>query len=508
MNVNSDKHFISSVDIANPETFPVFLKTLEFELFRHIPKLNLKFNSPITVISGTNRSGKSTILMALACSHLDFKKRNPKNGKLERHTWSALMKFTNYDIQEKDWTYYITYKTGEKTIRKRGQRKKETKKWNGIGKKESQFTMRQAVFIDLDRIIPARFYGTTIFNLSKKAILQDISAENVEMIEKYISYILEEKFIIKKIAQHLDKDIYKYHNSYDYSSYNAASGEDVLTRIIIDIVVAPRKSLILIDEVEMGLHPKIQRRLIDVIRNICRSDEKQFVLTTHSSTILDAVDPKSRIFIEKDYKGTFKAIHNVSVNAALSKMDAKSYPLIDLYCEDEKAADIVKKGIRQVEKNNNLVNFKELINIVSSGSADKTYNNFIAHKNTYKQKKIRTGYACVLDGDMKTIKDKKGNLTFPPDENLHFLYSNECPEVFLTKTYLNKHKNVSIEYYLENENPHYLFNAIIENSKFNDKNDVFNYCWELFVETEKGKLYLKSLEEFLLKMARKYSDDL
>jgi predicted ATPase len=508
MNINSDIDFLNKVDIEDEKTFPIFLKKLRFEKFRHIPELEMKLKSPISVISGTNRSGKSTILMAIACSHFDFKKRNSKNGKLERHTWSSLMKFTSHDVQKEDWTYHITYKTGKKVATRRGQRKKTTKKWNGIGKKESQYKMRQAIFIDLDRIVPARFYGDKIYNMSKNAALQAISAAKVIEIEKYLSYVLEENFEIKKLAEHLDKDVFKYNNSNQYSSYNAASGEEVLTRIIIDLVEAPKGSLVLIDEIEMGLHPKVQRRLVDVLRNICRNENKQFIVTTHSGTILDAVSSKSRIFIEKNPANEYRAIQNISVSAALSKMDAKSFPLIDLYCEDDEAKKIIRKGIKGVEKSYSLNNFNELINIIVSGSADKTFANFTSHKNTYSLKKVKSGFACILDGDMKTIKDSKGNLTYEAQENLHFLYSNECPEKFLAKAYLSKHPNVNIEYYLENENPHYLFQSIIENSDLNDKDEVFNYCWKILVKSDKGKIYFKSLKKFLVEMAKKYSPEL
>lgn len=508
MNINSDIDFISKINIEEEKTFPIFLKELKFESFRHIPELTIRFNSPISVISGTNRSGKSTILMAIACSHFDFKKRNPKNGKLERHTWSSLMKFTSHDIQKEDWTYFITYKTGKKVQTKRGQRKVSSKKWNGIGKKESQYKMRQVVFIDLDRIVPARFYGDKIYRLSRNAALKEISAVKVAEIEQYLSHILEENFVIKKLAEHLDKDVFKYNNSNQYSSYNAASGEEVLTRIIIDIVEAPKGSLILVDEIEMGLHPKVQRRLIDVIRNVCRNENKQFIVTTHSSTILDAVESESRIFIEKNPSNEYKAINNISVSAALSKMDAKSFPLIDIYCEDDEAKKIIRKGIKGVESTFKLNNFNELINIIVSGSADKTYSNFISHKNTFSSKKVRSGFACVLDGDMKLIKDSKGNVTYKPEDDLHFLFSNECPEKFLTRAYLDNHPNVNIEYYLENENPHYLFQAIINNSDLNDKYEVFEYCWNLLMETDKGKIYFESLKEFLIKMAKKYSPEL
>ena len=53
----------------------------------------------------------------------------------------------------------------------------------------------------------------------------------------------------------------------------------------------------------MGLHPKIQRRLMDVIRNVSRNDNKQFIMTPHSGTILDSVCLSSRIFIEKNNRG-------------------------------------------------------------------------------------------------------------------------------------------------------------------------------------------------------------
>lgn len=508
ININSDKDFFEKIDVTEEKTYPIFLTELKFEPFRHIPELKINFKNPISIISGTNRSGKSTILMALACCHYDFLKRNPKNGNLERHTWGALMKTTSHDIQNEDWTYYITYKTGKKIETKRGQRKKTTKKWNGIGKKESQFTHRQVIFIDLDRIVPARFYSDKMYSLSKKAITQAISATKVSEIEKYMSFILEEKFEIKKIAQHLDKETYEYNNLNHYSSYNAATGEEVLTRIIIDIVEAPKNALILIDEIEMGLHPKVQRRLLDVIRNICTLENKQFIITTHSGTILDSVNDSSRIFIEKNPKGEYKAIQNISVNASLSKMDSKSYPLIDLYCEDNEAKKIIKEAIKAIETNKKINNFSELINIIISGSADKTYTYFTSHKETYELKKIKSGFACILDGDMKNMKSNKGALTYPPSENLHFLFSNECPEKFLTRAYLIENPNVNIEYYLENENPHYLFKVIIENSSLKDVNEVFDYCWKLVIESEKGSIYFESLQNFLISMVKKYSPEL
>lgn len=508
MNINSNLNYFSSIDINDHHKYPFFLKTIEFEIFRHIPHLKIDFNHPISVISGTNRSGKTTLLMALACSHTNFMRRNPNNGNLERNTWSSLMKFTNHDKQKNDWTYFITYRKGTKTEKpKRGQRKALTNKWNGIGKKESQFDFRQVIFIDLDRILPARFYNAKVYNEAKKSSLDNLSNELTIKLEQYLSYILEQNFKISTMAKVNDKDVFKYINSFEYSSFNTATGEDVLTRIIIDILEAEKKSLILIDEVEMGLHPKIQRRLMDVIRDISKNDQKQFILTSHSSTILDSVTSESRIFIEKDHDDEYKIIKNISVSAALSKMDAKSFPLLDLYCEDNIAKEIIKKGIVYCTKKFNIVKLDTLINIIPLGTANKVFNNFICHKETYQFKKIKTGYACILDGDMKyKMSDKK--LLYPEQDNLHFIFSDKSPEKFLTKIYLDFHPNYSIQYYYDNVNNHFFFQSIIQNSDFTNENDVFNYCWKLFAETEEGADYLELLSTFILNSLKEFSPDL
>ena len=87
MNINSDIDFFENVDISKEKDFPIFLKNIKFEEFRHIPFLNIEFRNPISIISGTNRSGKTTLLMSIACSHVNFFRRNPKNGNLQCYTY-------------------------------------------------------------------------------------------------------------------------------------------------------------------------------------------------------------------------------------------------------------------------------------------------------------------------------------------------------------------------------------------------------------------------------------
>mgnify|MGYP001336639955 CR=1 FL=1 len=500
INPNSDKDFITKCNIEESKTFPKFLKEIYFENFRHISDLRIKFTKPITVLTGNNRIGKSTILIAIACSHTDFKKRNPTNGKLERFTWGDMMRFTKYDSQKIDWTYTIDYKNGEKTEKKKGQRKALTHKWNGIAKKESQIKKRSVIFLDIDRINPIRNTSSSVYLKARNSALIDISIANKEKIFYYLSYILEEEIHVDKILQVHDKDVYRYKNTNEYSSYNSASGEDVLTRMIIDIVEAEKYSLILIDEIEIGLHPKIQRRLIEVLFYISRIEEKQFIITTHSPTILNAFDIKGRIFLEKMNDGKIKNIQEISINAALTKMDVLSYPLINLYCEDLISKKIIEKVISIVQKNHEIKNFAALINIIVSNGADKAYENFIVDKRTYELKKIRTGYACILDGDMEKETSK-----YPPDEYLFFLFD-DAPEKFMVKSFLNKYPDIILTYHLKDSNAHILFTKMVELSYAATEDDAFEKCWEEVSLSYQDEI--NKLEKFLIEVCAHFSPDL
>lgn len=498
-NPNKDKDKLDSMDIENENNFPFFLKKIRLNPFRHINNLTIEFRHPISVISGINKSGKSTILMAIACSHYEFKKRNPQNGNLDRYTWSALMQFTNGDLQNRDWTYYITYKQGKKLLEnKRGQRKGNTGKWNGIAKKQGQFNFRDVVFIDLDRVSPARNFSKVIFNRTKRSNEFPISEQNTQKIEDYLSYIFEQKFSLNKLATYQDKDIFKYKDGRNqYSSYNAAAGEEVLIKIIIDTVEAKEKSLILIDEIEVGLHPKIQRKLIQVLYHIAINDHKQFILTTHSQTILASVPEKSRIFIERDYNGNFKSIPDISINVALSKMDSETYPLVELYCEDETSCKIINKAIEDL-RSREYPDINNLISIMISGAANKTYDYYMAHKETNEKRKlIKVKCACILDGDMKKQQNFDHN-----DSNLHFLYSEENPEVFLVKAYHQKNPNANLSYHIENSDNHCLFGKLVELGVCQDTDKAFELCWDAFISTNEGKQYLEELEEFLIKITK------
>jgi predicted ATPase len=70
---------------------------------------------------------------------------------------------------------------------------------------------------------------------------------------------------------------------------------------------SPPGSLVLIEEAETHLHAAAQKALCSVIRELARTEQKQFVLTTHSEFILGQFDAAQSVLIERCDSGS-KAI--------------------------------------------------------------------------------------------------------------------------------------------------------------------------------------------------------
>lgn len=79
----------------------------------------------------------------------------------------------------------------------------------------------------------------------------------------------------------------------DYFVADTSSGERQILRLAAAMAFyRAMRSLVLIDEMELNLHPRWQRSLL----HFCRTGgdgDNQFIVTTHSDTVLDLVDPAS-----------------------------------------------------------------------------------------------------------------------------------------------------------------------------------------------------------------------
>ena len=487
------------------DLFPDFFLGIKLNVFRHLKDLEVKFRNPVTVITGSNRTGKSSLLLSIGCSHFNFYTRSAISGDYERTRWGDVMRFTQHDVQTEDWKYEVRFReNGHDRDPREGRRSKRSKKWSGVAKKEGQIGHpkpgvkesrdgRKVYLIDMERIIPGRHHPKTIYSRVKKRH----GAALHKKVVYYLSYVLEESYKTEALGNVGERKIYRYQNRNSYTSFNTASGEDVLTHLIEDIVLAPEKSLILIEEIEIGLHPRIQRRLMDVLYAEAVLEKKQFIVTSHSSTIIESVEPQSRVLLTRNSEEKIVTEQNVSVCRALNAMDSISHPLLSIYVEDDISKRLVEEAVEQILSVHE--DIARSLRVVVTGTADKTYTYFRTRCETAALDNLRRGAACVLDGDKRNEKDRAGQPRFPAEDMLFFHHSNEAPEKMLVRTYLKINHNQNLQYHLDEGNPHTCLHKMVELGLAASVAKALDKCIEAMKADESGRQYISDLGAFIIK---------
>ena len=119
-----------------------------------------------------------------------------------------------------------------------------------------------------------------------------------------------------------------------YSGFNMGAGENALFDIFSTIYSFGTGSLLVLDEIELGLHAEAQRRLIERLKDVCEETYTQVICTTHSRETFDCLPYDARYFVEK-VNGKTKITEGISSNYAFSKLSAVPGVEVELMVEDE-----------------------------------------------------------------------------------------------------------------------------------------------------------------------------
>jgi predicted ATPase len=515
ININSKIDKLNSCEVEDfidaNASFRHFTLGIEIERFRHIADLDITLDHPVTLLAGTNKVGKTSILLLLACSHekfmrLDASKPEPT---WREHGWKDVLAFTSYENEANDYSYKLKWRLGTKVSTGEGKRLASSKAWSGLGKKAKDRTnakikKREVRLIDLERLLPARSFSASLL---RKAAAGQNTALSKDIVRAFC-YILELPYIetceILEVAGHVNKRCYliKAPGS-NYSSYSAASGEESLINLLRDILEAPNDSLILIDELEAGFHPSVQRKLAKVICQISWEQKKQFVITTHSSTLIDALPSASRKFIEF-HNNQYRCIAGISPQAALSKMDSIGHPLVRLYCEDDLAEFMIRKVTTTISKE--YKNFSRLFEIVRSGPANMVKLDYERHRLHFENLRNKVGYCAIFDGD---YHDKQGYKDLVGDgEYVYFLTPYVAPERNLGSCFIESYPNQELEAFLEADNHHAFFKKMVEMDLAADIEDAKNKCYGTFESSNAYQDHFSSLKDFLVTTATTFSNSI
>ena len=130
-----------------------------------------------------------------------------------------------------------------------------------------------------------------------------------------------------------------------YSELHMAAGERAILRLSREIAQL-RGALVLIDEVEAGLHPWVQQLLMLELQQLALRNDLQILVTSHSPAVLDSVPANGRIFLERNEAGRVTVgppYRDVIRNA----LYGRAGEALSLLCEDE-AAEGLLRGVFDV----------------------------------------------------------------------------------------------------------------------------------------------------------------
>ncbi|WP_172425066.1 ATP-dependent nuclease [Vandammella animalimorsus] len=90
---------------------------------------------------------------------------------------------------------------------------------------------------------------------------------------------------------------------YTYGEPHMGAGEQKVIRLIQSLELLPDKSLVLLEEPEITLHPDAQRGLAWYLMSLARRKGHQIILATHSAALFETLPPDARVLLARTQKG-------------------------------------------------------------------------------------------------------------------------------------------------------------------------------------------------------------
>lgn len=293
------------------------------------------------------------------------------------------------------------------------------------------------------------FYGTRFEDsriidtkIAKGEITEDILADADQYVKERISYILhgttehysslvriKNYLCAKKIGIHNRPHFIRPNGSTLISQYRMSSGECLLislmhflyNSIVRRSLSAEKKILVLIDELELALHPVAVVRLIEFLKDLVSEHDNLIIyLSSHSPEVIKMIPPIDLFKVENN-KGILTLENNCYPSYLIRDLYSNISPDFLLLVEDKLAQQFINSIIHR----NNLRSGK-LIHVVPVGGWE---NVLTLHNELYSKKVLgcETKIISILDGDVKqnlTKAQKRFPHLFLPIQSIEkFLYS-------------------------------------------------------------------------------------
>ena len=451
-----------------------YLLSLEIKNLRVFQKARVNFDFPITAIVGPNGSGKSTVLMAAGCAYKNIKPSDFfANSKLDNIAGAKI----SFSLIDKDINPTDPIKTTISYNRRKWDRKK--------------IPDRSVKYFGVRRTVPPA-ERKELFKLRSSKIEPEEEIEWNEELVKKVNWILnlnDNNYANVKFKK--DKEILKASkNNITYSEFHFGAGQSSIARLIYTLENVEDYALILIEEIENGLHPNAVYRLIDYLFDVVKRKKLQILFTTHSPFALELL-PKEAVWYCLDgevYQGKIDILKLRNLDENIPKENI-------LLVEDEFSEFLVKNILRKFEPN--LLNITEFLAVGGNGSVKK-------YAQTFNEKIIRNKLPIkvlgIVDGDIE-VEESEGYLlklpgSLAPEKEVWDTVVNNL-DTILAKLTLNLQlptedqdivKKAILKLDKQDIDPHYLYHKLGEELNFISVEIVRSAFITQYLELKKTEL--------------------
>lgn len=314
------------------------LRAIEVDGLRGLREARVEFRYPIVAIAGVNGSGKTTLLTAAACSYHGQPPFVPPSCKADRPYYT----FNDFFVGSKrdghfegsaiEWHYFPDTPKDSLRIEKRG-----AGKWMHYDRRPS----RPTAYVGLERVLPAaerrvlrRHFGGAK-TVSNKGLSPDA--------RKAVNAITNLSYSGVELAESQGHRIFEMtRGNTTYSSFHSGAGEEVVCELASLLDGVPEDSLVLIEEVEAGLHPALQVGLMRHLMETALERRIQVIVTTHSSHIMSTLPSDGRVFLKRLPNGDTSVEYGVSPVYVLSELSDQDHAELTIYVEDDVSVDLIR----------------------------------------------------------------------------------------------------------------------------------------------------------------------
>lgn len=372
---------------------------IKIEELRGIKSLDIDLNlSPgLYAITGQNSSGKSTLMASLASifyrdlTHKYFNNSSSNKSKISVEYENKSLVITPRDTYYK-WKFFFT-----------PDNQKDRLKINGFYEGSIIYGNR---FRDTN---PRALFEATKIEKQDLEIAADFVWENLGLIlhsnknhYKGTLYRLLSEKAFRKYKFNGSPYFFELEDGKIISQFSLSTGENLLISVLHSIQYQLRKStayrdiyLVLLDEIELALHPSALNRLIHFLKTLAEERKLAIYFSTHSVELIRQIPAENIYFLKKHLNKTVEVQNPVSPAYATRAIYIHDgYDLLTLV-EDK----LSKQIVQWIIKKENL-NSKKLIHTIAAGGWENVVN---LHQDIVSSYIVKGNQKVIsiLDGDIK-----------------------------------------------------------------------------------------------------------